>query len=36
MLAVPAAKFERRLGGLTREEMRPVEMAMKRWLGLLT
>jgi len=34
MLAVPAAKFLRRLGGMSGEEMSRVESMMKQWLGL--
>ena len=34
MLAVPSAKFLRRLGVLTGEDMARIEAMMKRWLGL--
>ncbi len=34
MLAVPSAKFLRRLGVLDRSRMTQVEAVMRRWLGL--
>jgi mRNA interferase MazF len=34
MLAVPAAKFLRRLGFIERESLLKVEDAIRRWLGL--
>jgi mRNA interferase MazF len=34
MLAVPFAKFLRRLGALDRSRMAQVEAVIKRWLGL--
>ena len=34
MLAVPAAKFLRRLGTMSVDDMTRVEAVMKRWLGL--
>ena len=34
MLAVPSAKFLRRLGALDRSRMAQVEAVIKRWLGL--
>jgi mRNA interferase MazF len=35
MLAVPSAKFLRRLGRLSPAEMGQLEAVMKRWLGLV-
>ena len=34
MLAVPAVKFLRHLGAMSREEMTRIEGLMKQWLGL--
>jgi mRNA interferase MazF len=34
MLAVPSAKFLRRLGALDRSRMAQVEVVINRWLGL--
>ena len=34
MLAVPAAKFLRRLGAASPDQMAQVEAGLKRWLGL--
>jgi mRNA interferase MazF len=34
MLAVPSAKFLRRLGALTPAQMQEIESVVKRWLGL--
>ncbi len=36
MLAVPTAKFLRRLGALSDQEMTAIEAGIKRWLGLAT
>ena len=34
MLAVPAAKFLRKLGALDAKQMQEIESALKRWLGI--
>jgi hypothetical protein len=34
MLAVPAAKFMRKLGALDGRQMQEIESALKRWLGI--
>jgi mRNA interferase MazF len=35
MMAVPSAKFLRRLGTLSNQELAAVEAMMRRWLGLV-
>jgi hypothetical protein len=34
MLAVPAAKFLRKLGALDAKQMQEIASALKRWLGI--
>lgn len=34
MMSIPLAKFLRKLGSLSADEMQLVELAMKSWLGL--